>query len=262
MQYKDVKQNFRLIKKISGWFSEEAALLLAFCDEIQRKNHFHGDIFEIGVHHGRSALFLYHFLASNEKMQVCDLFGSQNLNTSASGMGDKAIFLQNKSRITGNSSIQVHEKLSNDLTTEEIGNSYRMFHVDGGHSFDEAFADLNLASKALLPYGIIILDDPFRIEWPGVTEAVIEFLKKTPDFISLVIGFNKLILVRKEFHHLYSAQLDDANQRATYGLGLPWSYKVMALSGNDLRCFYMPTYLQNPSLKTRLYLILKKIKIK
>lgn len=259
MIYQEAKSTYKKIRSISGWFSKEAAQLLALLDETQKKNNFTGDIFEIGVHHGKSALFLHRFLSTDEKMQVCDLFGDQKLNTSVSGSGDKAIFLKNIDRILGKSTIQIHEKLSNELTITEIGNSYRMFHVDGGHSFEEALADLTLAAQAVHPYGILILDDPFRSEWPGVTEAALEFLKQTPNFVPLAVGFNKLLLVRNQYHDLYSQALDHASLRSDYGLGYPWAYKTMTLSGRSLRCFYMPSYLQKPTLKTRVYRLLKRV---
>lgn len=262
MKYQEAKSTYRQIRSISGWFSKEAAQLLALLDEIQKKNKLTGDIFEIGVHHGKSALFLHRFLSDDEKMQVCDLFGNQKLNTSVSGLGDKATFLKNADRILGANTIQIHEKSSNALTIDEIGNSYRMFHVDGGHSFEEALADLNLAAQAIQPYGILILDDPFRSEWPGVTEAALEFLKQTIDFVPLAIGFNKLLLVRSTYYELYSQALDTASLRSDYGLGYPWAYKTMMLSGRSIRCFYMPSYLQNPTLKIRIYGLLKQLGLK
>jgi hypothetical protein len=262
MIHQEVSSTYGQIRKIAGWFSKEAAQLLALLNEVQKKNQLHGDIFEIGVHHGKSALFLHRFLSNDEKMQVCDLFEDQKSNTSVSGMGDKAIFLQNIARILGKSPIQIHEKLSGELTVEEIGSSYRMFHIDGGHSFEEALADLTLASRAIHPYGIIILDDPFRSEWPGVTEAALEFLKQSPGFSPLAIGFNKLLLVRNQYHALYSQALDSVALRAEYGLGYPWAYKVMELSGRSLRCYYMPSYLQKPTLKIRVYGLLKRVGLK
>jgi hypothetical protein len=190
---------------------------------------------------------------------VCDIFGDQAMNVSQSGGGDKSVFLGNCTRILGNPSIQIFEKLSTDLTVDEIGRTYRLFHVDGGHSYEEALADLLLAKQALRDYGVIVLDDPFRHEWPGVTEAIIEFLKISTDFSALLIGFNKLLLVRDSVKTVYAKVFDDASGRAAYGLGFPWAYKRMTLSGKDMRCFYMPTYLQNPSWRVRIHLLLKQL---
>lgn len=259
MEYQKTRDVFKKISEISGWFSREAALVLSLVDSIQKQNDLEGDLFEIGVHHGKSALFLHHFLRGKEKLRVCDIFGDQRMNISQSGVGDKAIFLNNCQRILGENSIQIFEKLSTDLTIDEIGRSYRLFHVDGGHCYEEALADLLLAKQALKEYGVIVLDDPFRHEWPGVTEAVIEFLKISPDFSVLLVGFNKLLLVRDSVKTTYTEAFDDASTRTANGLRFPWAYKTMMLAGKDMRCFYMPTYLQSPSLKVRIYLVLKRL---
>jgi hypothetical protein len=49
-----------------------------------------GDLFEIGVHHGRSALLLSHMARTGEWVRVCDLFGAQSDNVSSSGGGTEA----------------------------------------------------------------------------------------------------------------------------------------------------------------------------
>ncbi|WP_373514390.1 class I SAM-dependent methyltransferase [Persicitalea sp.] len=258
MEYQSARKKYRELRKIDGWFAEEAAMLLSLLNAVQKQNKIGGDLFEIGVHHGKSTLFFYHFLDEGEQLRVCDLFGNQTDNVSFSGSGNKQKFLDNCAKYIDNESIPIFEKLSCELSIEEIGASYRMFHVDGGHSFEEALFDLKLAAQSIREEGIIILDDPFRSEWPGVTEALIEFLRKSPQFSALVVGFNKLILVRNTHLETYSAVLDDVANRTKHGLGFPWAYKTMSLAGKDLRCFYMPTSLQNPSLKLRAYSFLKR----
>ena len=134
MEYQNARKRYREIKRLDGWFSEEAALLLAFLDSLQKQNQIEGDLFEIGVHHGKSALYLHRFLAEGEQLRVCDLFGEQEKNISHSGSGDKQQFLDNYAKLTDGGNIAVFEKFSNELSVEEIGTNYRMFHVDGGHS--------------------------------------------------------------------------------------------------------------------------------
>ncbi|GHB83327.1 class I SAM-dependent methyltransferase [Persicitalea jodogahamensis] len=262
MEQQTARKKYRELSRIDGWFAEEAAMLISLLDTVQRHNQIKGDLFEVGVHHGKSTLFFYHLLVGSEQLRVCDLFGNQGDNVSLSGSGDKQKFLANCARYIGDNSIKIFEKLSSELTVQEIGAGYRMFHVDGGHSFEEALADLELAAQAIREDGIIILDDPFRSEWPGVTEAAIEFLKNSPQVSPLVVGFNKLILVNHTCFDMYSTALDDQSNRTKHGLGFPWAYKKMALVGKDLRCFYMPTSLQNPSLKLRIYSFLKRWGVK
>ncbi|GAB3170366.1 class I SAM-dependent methyltransferase [Telluribacter humicola] len=259
MEYYEAKKAYQKVRNISGWFSEEAALVLALTDTVQKQHQFSGDIFEIGVHHGKSALYLHHLLSGQENLKVCDLFGNQSGNVSDSGSGDKQIFLSNCSRVIGNVAIPVFEKLSGELSVSEIGRTYRMFHIDGGHSCEEALADLYLAKQATKEYGIIILDDPFRHEWPGVTEAAIEFLKESPDYSALLVGFNKLLIVHNSFWKVYTQAFDNLALRSQYGLEDRLSFKTMRFVGHELRCIYRPTYLQNPTLKVRMYQWLKRL---
>ena len=83
---------FRKVNKIQGWFSFEAAMFFAMLNEIQLQNQVQGNIFEIGVHHGRSTLFLAGMLDNpDENLQVCDLFRNQDLNVTCSGKGNRAV---------------------------------------------------------------------------------------------------------------------------------------------------------------------------
>lgn len=263
MDYQLAKLQYRKVKQIEGWFSEEAAMMLALLNKVQKESGIRGDIFEIGVHHGKSALFFHSFLAVTEQLNVCDLFGNQELNVSNSGSGDKQKFLKNCATKLNDERITIFEKSSGDLSVDEIGTSYRMFHVDGGHSFKEALNDLDLAAKAVqVAGGIIVLDDPFRSEWPGVTEASIAFLKKSPRFSALAVGFNKLVLAEEFYHQHYTRALDEAYERGEYGLCFPWACKKATFVNKELRCFYMPTFLQNPTTKVKVYSWLKKLGLK
>jgi hypothetical protein len=79
MKPNQAEKLFRKTKKIHGWFSFEAAMLFAWIDDIQKSSGLVGDIFEIGVHHGKSAVFLGAMLDPIlENLSVCDLFWGPN----------------------------------------------------------------------------------------------------------------------------------------------------------------------------------------
>ncbi len=244
-----VKQLVKQTRTIPGWFSGDAAMLFAWIDEIQKKNNIQGDSFEIGCHHGKSAVLLGSLLdPSREKLSVCDLFGMQEGNVSRSGNGDLDAFNQNMQPVkTSGVSINVFQKNSAELTATEIGRTYRIFHVDGGHNPDEALVDLTLAAECTIDSGIIILDDPFRAEWPGVTEALIRFLDQHPDFQAIMTGFNKLLLSRTQWSDMYVNAFEAKSQRESYGFGYPWRVKEMPFHNYALRVFYVPDYLQKKS---------------
>lgn len=243
-------QTAKQSKDIPGWFSKEASMLFAWIDEIQKRNNVKGDCFEIGCHHGKSALMLATLLdASSEKLSVCDLFGQQADNISRSGNGDLEAFNQNmQPHREAGVTINIFQKNSAHLTATEIGDNYRIFHVDGGHNPDEALIDLQLAADCTTESGAIVLDDPFRIEWPGVTEALIRFLDERPEFLAIMTGFNKLVLVREQWSGIYIAALESEEQRRVYGFGYPWRVKEMPFHNAELRVFYIPDYLQRKTL--------------
>lgn len=236
-------------KAIDGWFSDEAALLFAWMDDIHRTENIIGNIFEVGCHHGKSTVFLSSMLRNEEILSVCDVFDNQELNPSISGSGDYKIF-QNNMASVGVDGVQkrmkVFQQRSDSLKIEDIGDRFRFFHIDGGHNCDEALYDLKLASQATIENGAIVLDDPFRPEWPGVTEALIRFLDECNQFRAIIVGFNKLVLVRRDHIDLYlqgirpdgicRAPALDRNQ--VFKLDSGWYKKQLPFIGRALLIYY------------------------
>jgi hypothetical protein len=232
---------------ISGWFSSDAAALFALLDTIQRDHDVTGDLFEIGVHHGRSAVLLCSMARPGESVGACDLFGRQDLNVSASGAGDRAVFERNIAEfVPGFDRLVVHAGSSAALRPEDIGGPQRLFHVDGGHSREEALGDIRLGAQVLHERGALVVDDPFRLEWPGVTEALLGFLDERDEFSAIAVGFNKLVLVRESARAPYERALAD-----------PWAYfdprvyssKTAPIAGRPATVFYIPPYRQAPRLE-------------
>jgi hypothetical protein len=239
-------------RRIQGWFSFEAALLFAWIDEVQRQERISGDLFEIGVHHGRSAILLSHLLDDSECLGVCDLFGEQINNASGSGSGNRAQFDANMRRLGApQAKVRVFSKRSALLSADEVGAGVRFFHVDGGHNADEALADLQLAAACTGRNGAIVVDDPFRIEWPGVTEAVVRFLDGAADYSAVAVGFNKLLVTHVDAVDIYARRFDEARSRMEYGLGYPWALKTLPFLGRPLRIFHMPSRVNQTSLRSR-----------
>lgn len=261
MKPKRSKEIASNIKKIDGWFSNEAALLFGWIDEIQKENKITGDIFEIGCHHGKSAVFLGEMLnRENEKFGVCDLFGSQDSNISASGHGDLSIFKKNINHLTSNNAhIEIHIKNSSQLTVDEIGSNFRFFHIDGGHNCEEALADLQLAGRSIIDAGIIVLDDPFRHEWPGVTEALFYFLIENQEFSAIFAGFNKILIVKNKFADFYFNQFNAIDSRDDYGLGYPIHMKQLPFNKRSIQIMYVPSYLKLNGALTSIKKIVRKM---
>lgn len=249
MRTKDAIEISKKCKQIDGWLSREAVLLIALIDEVQKKNEFKGDAFEIGVHHGKSAVLFTQLLRDNEFLDVCDIFGDQEKNKSNSGNGNKDIFLSNIKNHGKEKIRHTFEMLSNELANEELKKCYRLFHIDGGHDTDEALFDLNLASEVLTDEGVIILDDPFRQDWPGVTEALVHFLEHHRDFIAIAVGFNKLMICKEKVAECYYTMLDDESMRKEYKLHYPIVFEHKRFAGGTMRVYTIKNGLNMRSIK-------------
>lgn len=194
----------RSFKSLNGWFSLGAVRIFDVIDNVQKKNNISGNLFEIGVHQGKSAIMLGLMADfNNEIIGFCDNFKSQN---------DEKIFLKNISEYSA--TFNLYEKLSQNLTLEETRTDCRIFHIDGGHSAEETYKDLTLAEKSISQKGIIIIDDCFNPYWPGVSEGVYKFLFKKPEYLApLIIGHNKYVFCRIPEHEWYFNQLIDKKWR-------------------------------------------------
>jgi hypothetical protein len=192
-------------RDIEGWLFPIDAYLFAAFNSMQKRMGIRGNLFEIGVHHGKTAILFAWMVEPDEILGVCDIFDQQHLNADGSGRGDRAVLTANMRRYGPSGvSIRVFEKLSFDLTSCDTTNNCRFFHIDGGHRPEDVVCDLGKAALALSPQGIVAVDDPFNPNWPGVSEGLYRFFSKTPDtFTPVMIGGNKAYFSRPAMASAY-----------------------------------------------------------
>lgn len=186
---------------LPGWFRKEAAHLLGLLDYLHKREGIRGDLFEIGVFHGKSAVLLAGMIEpESETLGVCDSFQFRTTDD----VPPREVFLKNFRDVFPDAEfLRVYVKSSQDLTRAEIG-TCRLIHIDGAHSLEAVTADLRLASDCIDSRGVIVLDDAFRGTWPGVTEAIIRFLDSNSSRLCpLIIGFGKMALVPVEARAMY-----------------------------------------------------------
>ena len=232
-------------KDIPGWRSDAAGMLFAMLDEVQQANEIKGNAFEIGCHLGKCSALLGSFLdRPSERLGICDIFDRQDLNLSSSGGRDsknkKEVFLGNMKDFFGATDfIDAFHKPSSELTVEETGKNVRLFHVDGGHSADEALSDIKIAAKSLTAKGAIVVDDALSASWVAVTEGIFRFLLENEgDWSALSVGFNKMVIVRTKFRSVYIPYFESRD--------FVWSYiprlasagiRKADLFGEEVYCF-------------------------
>ncbi len=168
-------------RNVEGFFSYLALKTIAKLSEIQSQNKITGAVCEIGVHHGRSFILLHLLTNGHEKSVAYDLFEMQEQNVDKSGEGDKGKLLFNLNKHKCDlSRINVILKNSLSLTPEQVLNdangTIKIFSIDGGHTSEIVYHDLEIGENTISNGGIIIVDDVFEDQWPGVSEGTCKYL--------------------------------------------------------------------------------------
>jgi hypothetical protein len=176
-------------RRIPGWLQRTDLLLIQAVHELQKKQGVKGDLLEIGVLHGRSAILLGYLLGENESLVVCDLFADDGKKRRLPAPS-RATFERNYLQFHGNLP-RVLECSSLELAAHCDGNSFRLIHIDGGHSYDVARADLRTAKTLLVDGGFVVVDDYLNRKFPGVAAAVWEAVA-TADLVPICLSEAKM----------------------------------------------------------------------
>jgi len=185
---------------IQGFFTFDAALLFLAYNQLTRQEGITGDVLEIGLHHGLSAIVVGSLAGRGRRFVAVDLFDElQNQNQSGSGAGNRQVFLRNMQMFFECLDfLEVVTTRSSELKTNELGNQFSFCHIDGGHSAEETYQDLSLCSRVLMPGGLIALDDYFNPYFPGVSEGAVRFQLEAGESLQpLAIGFNKVLFQKQ-----------------------------------------------------------------
>lgn len=180
--------------RIDGWLHTAAYFLIAGFNAFQRQHSLSGDICEVGMFEGKTFLLLETILDKSEQMLGIDLVLRPALKEN----------LTNKAR--KESKIVIMEKDSTSVSATELNaftanRGFRIFHVDGYHSYEVALSDTKLAIETTANFGVIMIDDFFSATVPGVTQAVFHVFEHNlnGDFVPVAIGGNKLFLAGRYY---------------------------------------------------------------
>lgn len=174
------------LSEVPGYFSELDAELFISCCSTQESLGTQGDLLEIGVWYGRSAILTGYLKNNQEQLHVNDLFGQ--LPTTDSGKKELeqagpiqlptvADFLANYHRFH-DSDPSIHPGPSTALTGALKDHSFRFIHIDGSHTQEAVEHDINLAKDLLKEEGIVVFDDFANFNHIGVAAALWPALAK------------------------------------------------------------------------------------
>lgn len=200
--------------KIPGWYYKNFVNILMRLNDYQTERKVIGNVGEIGVFMGKSFISLYLLTKPSELALAVDVFEDQQYNYDQSGsfvqynkfVAQIKQFTKDLSRlrtIKGDSS----KKAAQDYLKAVDGKKFRLFSIDGCHRAAETMIDLKNAVEVLQDGGIIIIDDYFNHTWPGVSEAVAQFLSNHPAIKPFFIGFNKILLTQARYVNAYTSVL-------------------------------------------------------
>lgn len=198
--------------KLVNGFMESGVLAIAeVLDRAQRARRVGGAVAEIGVHHGRLFIGLSLLQEPGEKSVAIDLFGDQALNIDNSGRGDYDRFENNVKLWSSMDDVVIQQgdstKLTPDVLRDKAGGPVRFFSVDGGHTAEIVYSDMRLAEATLVDGGVVIADDIFNQQWPGVAVGTLKYLADGAKLAPFAIGFNKVFFAQPDYCDYFRAEL-------------------------------------------------------
>lgn len=188
---------------IEGWVQSGAVTSTILLSAIQQHLGVIGGVGEIGIHHGKFFLLLCHLRKPSEAGLAIDVFEQQELNIDHSGKGDRRIFEENVCRyFPAPSNIEIFQADSLALRPAALAatslNKYRLFSIDGGHTVAHIMNDLRLVEPVLHAQGIVIVDDLFHWDWPGVTEGMFRYWSDGGALRPFALGDGKLFCAHRD----------------------------------------------------------------
>ena len=181
------------INTLQVWHTFDQLLGLQILSDIQ------GDILEIGVLEGATIAFLCCSLQNQERAFLLDPY--QDIEAVKQVISEFSEV--DASRIL---TYPIDSRIVAKRHSQLLGNYnpfFRFVHIDGEHSYDAVYSDIDLSYKYLANGGLIVLDDIFNIASACCTQAMFDYLKSNPNLQCVAIGFNKAYLCESKYVGIY-----------------------------------------------------------
>ncbi len=136
-----------------------------------------GDLAELGVYQGKTAIVIGSHLRSGETFTVVDLFEESAEDAANSTENDREYSGLMRNQFEANY-LKFFETLPNVVTGPSTSilqfarhKAHRFVHIDASHLYQHVVADIEAARLLLQEDGIVVLDDIRSAHTPGVAAA-------------------------------------------------------------------------------------------
>lgn len=203
IDFKDYLSFYRDVvdKEVAGYFYPIDIVMMYAVLQYLQKNMV-GDICEIGIAEGKSAISLSNFKYSEDNLYLYDIFSEENVKNVEN----------NLKKFSRCDNIVLRLQDSTKLRIEDIqfNQELKLLHIDGCHEHEAVLSDLIVFSHFVKDDGIIMVDDYNDYEYPGVNAATIEFCLSKYNYRNwrvFAIGDNKAYLCLKSRQKKYQEMM-------------------------------------------------------
>lgn len=164
------------LDEVPGWLTHTDKILFRWL--LQRKEP--GDLLELGVYQGKTAIHMGSYLRSGEKFTVCDLFDLARDEDSIRPGARRAYADLTQAQFERNY-LSFHDRLptvvrgrTDQILDHVAPGSCRFIHIDASHTYQDVRHDVQAARQLLTPTGVVVFDDYRTEHTPGTAAAVWE----------------------------------------------------------------------------------------
>lgn len=214
---------------IPGFFQYESMVIWDFLYTAQQRLGVNGNLLEIGVYKGKSAVLAALYMRPQEWCVFVDINPMPESEAAIHKFHpSNNLFLQCRS-----GDLLSHREL------REAAGTFRWCHVDADHTGYSTMHDMEVAAYLLCENGIICVDDFFNFRYPQLTAAVYQFLAARPfQFRMLFCGANKCYICRPTFYAFYEEEIRQNFARCIQDNDLKYQLNKTSYA-SDMGCFSM-----------------------
>ncbi|HSI25821.1 MAG TPA: class I SAM-dependent methyltransferase [Aeromicrobium sp.] len=220
-------------RTVPGWLQAQTLDVLAVLRDVQVDLGVSGSVAEIGVYAGKLFIGLQALTPPGTPALAVDSFVDQSANLDEAG-GTLSTFEAHVRRWGDWSTVTVEVVDSSTLTADRVATlanePVRFFSVDGAHTAEATVWDIANAEAALAKGGVLIVDDIFNEQWPGVMDGAMAHLDRGSSLIPFAIGFNKTYFTNSAEH----AERYERALREAFSNSLTIYRKTTRFHGHDV----------------------------